>query len=47
MGVRARIRDVIAYPKTQKGTGVMSDAPGSVAADQLAELHIKTISSEG
>ena len=36
------IRDVIAFPKTQKGTDVMSDAPSSVGPDQLAELHIRT-----
>ncbi len=37
------IRDVIAYPKTQKGTDLMSDAPGSVGPNQLAELHIRTV----
>ena len=37
------IRDVIAYPKTQKGTDLMSDAPGSVGPHQLTELHIRTI----
>jgi aspartyl-tRNA synthetase len=36
------IRDVIAYPKTQKGTDVMTDAPNEVAPGQLAELHIRT-----
>jgi aspartyl-tRNA synthetase len=34
------IRDVIAFPKTQKGTDLMSDAPTPVAADQLSELRI-------
>jgi aspartyl-tRNA synthetase len=37
------IRDVIAFPKTQKGTDAMSDAPGSVSADQLAELYVRVI----
>jgi aspartyl-tRNA synthetase len=37
------IRDVIAFPKTQKGTDVMSDAPSLVGPDQLAELHIRTV----
>jgi aspartyl-tRNA synthetase len=37
------IRDVIAYPKTQKGTDLMSDAPGTVGPNQLAELHIRTV----
>jgi aspartyl-tRNA synthetase len=37
------IRDVIAYPKTQKGTDVMSDAPSGVGPEQLAELHIRPV----
>ena len=39
------IRDVIAFPKTQKGTDIMSDAPTPVAADQLSELRIGLIQS--
>lgn len=35
------IREVIAFPKTQKGTCPLSEAPGPVAAKQLKELHIK------
>jgi len=38
------IRDVIAFPKTQKGTDMMSNAPGPVGPNQLAELRIRTIS---
>ena len=36
------IREVIAFPKTQKGTCLMTEAPSTVSAVQLKELHIKT-----
>ncbi|HWA76625.1 MAG TPA: aspartate--tRNA ligase [Polyangiaceae bacterium] len=38
------IRDVIAFPKTQKGTDIMSNAPSPVSPNQLAELRVRTIS---
>jgi len=35
------IREVIAFPKTQTGTCVLTHAPSEVSAEQLKELHIK------
>lgn len=37
------IRDVIPFPKTQKGTCLMSGAPAMVKQKQLSELKIRTI----
>ena len=37
------IRDVIAFPKTQKGQDIMVGAPSPAAVDQLLELGIKVI----
>lgn len=42
MAGTSSIRDVIAFPKTQKGTCMMSGAPSTVEVKQLRELHIKT-----
>jgi len=36
------LRDVIPFPKTQKGTDLMTDAPNEVSAHQLKELHVRT-----
>jgi len=35
------IREVIAFPKTQKATCPLTDAPSEVDSNQLKELHIK------
>ena len=35
------IRDVIAFPKTQSATCLMTQAPGEVDDKQLRELHIR------
>ncbi len=35
------IRDVIAFPKTAKGTCLMTESPAAVSARQLRDLHIE------
>ncbi len=35
------IRDVIAFPKTAKGTDLMTDSPAPVEAKQLRDLHLE------
>ncbi len=40
------LRDVIPYPKTQKGTDLMTDAPSEVTNEQLAEVFIRVIKPE-
>ena len=41
MAKRQSIRDVIAFPKTQSASDIMSQAPSEVEPKQLKELHIK------
>ncbi len=38
---RDSIREVIAFPKTQKGTCLMTEAPSEVDQKQLQELHLR------
>ncbi|MCF3652251.1 aspartate--tRNA ligase [Synoicihabitans lomoniglobus] len=40
------IRDVIAFPKTQRGQDLMAQSPTPVTARQLKELHIQTVVPE-
>ncbi|MBC7541737.1 MAG: aspartate--tRNA ligase [Candidatus Sericytochromatia bacterium] len=37
------LRDVIAFPKTQSATCLMTNAPDEIAPRQLKELHIRTV----
>ncbi|MGM0534062.1 MAG: aspartate--tRNA ligase [Campylobacterota bacterium] len=43
---RDNIRDVIAFPKTQRATCMLTDAPGEVANEQLKELSIRVRKTE-
>jgi len=43
MAGRDSIRDVIAFPKTTAGNCLLTEAPNSVDADQLRELHIAPV----
>jgi aspartyl-tRNA synthetase len=45
-GGRDNIRDCIAFPKTQKATDLMTDAPGPVGAKQLRELGLPVRSAD-
>lgn len=46
MSNKESIRDVIAFPKTQSATDMMTQAPGSVSLKQLRELHIRPVQRE-
>jgi aspartyl-tRNA synthetase len=40
------IRDVIAFPKTQRAQDLLTQAPSSVDERQLRELHIRVRTAE-
>jgi len=40
------IREVIAFPKTQRGQCLLTEAPSEVETEQLEELHLKVIGGE-
>ena len=40
------IRDVIAFPKTQRGQDLLVEAPTPVTEQQLRELHIRVRTSD-
>lgn len=42
---RDSIRDVIPFPKTQKGHCLLSDSPSTVAPEQLKELRLRSTAS--
>jgi aspartyl-tRNA synthetase len=43
MAGEPNIREVMAFPKTQRAADLMADAPSNVEAKQLEELHIKVV----
>ncbi|MBT7740315.1 MAG: aspartate--tRNA ligase [Opitutae bacterium] len=43
---RDSIRDVIAFPKTQKGQDLMTDSPSAATDKQLRDLHVRSVLPE-
>jgi len=40
------IREVMAFPKNNKGTDLMTDSPAQVDPKQLRDLRIKTVAKK-
>lgn len=43
---REHIRDVIAFPKTQRGQDLMNDAPSTATPKQLRDIHIEVVDQD-
>jgi aspartyl-tRNA synthetase len=43
MAGQETIRDVIAFPKTQRALCLLTGSPSAVDEKQLKELHIRTV----
>jgi len=43
---REHIRDVIAFPKTQRGQDLMNDAPSPATPKQLRDIHIEVVDQD-
>ncbi|MEC8209068.1 MAG: amino acid--tRNA ligase-related protein, partial [Verrucomicrobiota bacterium] len=43
LGQRSSIRDMIAFPKNQKGQEMMTQSPGIATDKLLRDLHVKTV----
>jgi len=40
------LRDVVAFPKTQRGQDLMTDAPAEISPEQLTDLHVRVVTPQ-